>query len=211
MAWHSAIRSLHGITYGLSGNPGWLYSLDSAGSNVHVLDDFRRTVGPILIPGYTTLTLIGTTIYGTTGTGIFSANTDGSNVQVLQSYRPANPNLNTTDWSTSGLLQIGTKLYGTTEPFNTGNFPSVGGTLYSYDTATSSYSTLYNFTGSQSSPQSDLIAVGSTIYGMSSNGVYSIGIDGSKNYQVLHTFNNADGMVLYFGGSIEILPDCRAA
>ena len=77
-----------------------------------------------------------------------------------------------------------------------GVFPSVGGTLYSYDTATSTYSTLYNFTGSQWSPQSDLIAVGSTIYGMSSNGVYSIGIDGS-NYQVLHTFTGADGLVQY--------------
>ena len=152
------------------------------------------------------LTLIGGKLYGTT-----SAGGGGLNDGALISFDPSNNSVGllhgfqgfgNSDGSdpVSSLTAVGSVLYGTTESGGgIGNF----GTIFSYDTATSTYTVLHKFTGNISdgaNPVAGLTLVGNTLYGTTENGginsnlgtLFSIGTDGS-NYQVVHTFTVNDG------------------
>jgi uncharacterized repeat protein (TIGR03803 family) len=125
-----------------------------------------------------TLTLIGSTLYGTTsqGTtdgggdgGIFSVSTSGTNMTDLHDFSLSDgafPRL-------TSLVLSGTVLYGMTQ----GDNYYTSGTIFSYDTAASTFGLLYVFpvvSNDNANPWGSLTISGSTLYGMT----YSDGSNG---------------------------------
>ena len=149
------------------------------------------------------LTLVGTTIYGTTEGGgssafgtLFSMNQDGSNFQVLHSFAGGGID---GAYPSAGVVLVGSVLYGTTSAGGTAN----NGTVFSIDTDGSNYQIMHSFAANASdgsSPLSDLTVIGPTLYGTTQLGggthsagtIFSINADGS-NFQVLHSFSFPDG------------------
>jgi uncharacterized repeat protein (TIGR03803 family) len=142
--------------------------------------------------------LIGTTLSGGNGNRgtVFSMDTDGSNFQVLHSFKGgagdgAQP--------LAGVTLVGSKLFGTTDSGG-----SLGdGTVFSMDTNGSNFQVLYSFTNGTDDggfPHSRLIADGSTLYGVTTDGganhggtLFSIDTDGD-NFQVVFSFTAAHPM-----------------
>jgi len=193
--------TLFGTTSGGgTADEGTLFSINTDGTGYQVLYSFTNTYydsGNIV----SSLTLSGSTLYGTTSAGgddeegtVFSIHTDGSDFQVLRTF----------DWPADGggepmggLTLIGSTLYGTTEQ---GGDVDYDGTVFSINTDGSDYQVLHSFTGLDGvRPQGGLTLVGSTLYGTAKYGgedgggiVFSIDTDGT-NFQVVHAINYADG------------------
>ena len=170
-----------------------IYSLNTNGSGFQVLHSFGGSPpseGGVL---NSQLTLVNSVLYGTiTGPGallqeLFSLNTDGSNFQVLHAFPQSLV-------PSSGLLQVGSTLYGAASG---DSVDGLGGAVYSYDMTTSTYHVLATIPSDQPAPVGNLTLVGSTLFGMTSNGVVSVGLDGS-NYQTLLSFNQPTGAVHYW-------------
>ena len=188
---------------GGSDNDGAVFSMNADGTDYHVLYSFglTGTDGTVPVAG---LTLVGSTLFGTTETGgsdgdgtVFSINTDGSDYQVLYSFTGTG-----SDGAEpiAGLTAVGSTLFGTTASGGTDD----QGTVFSINTDGSGYQVLYSFlnadTGTDGAdPEAGLTAVGSTLFGTTVAGgnnysgtVFSINTDGS-GYQVLYSFGRTDG------------------
>ncbi len=195
--------TLYGTAYrGGSDDEGTVFSMNTDGSDYHILYSFGQTGTDAAYP-FAGLTLVGSTLFGTTAGGgsasdgtIFSINTDGSDYQVLYSFTGsgsdgANP--------MAGLTLVGSTLYGTTEYGGTDN----QGTIFSIHTDGSGYQVLYSFLDANpgtdgANPVAGLTAVGSTLYGTTEDGgtdnqgtIFSIHADGS-GYQALYSFLDVD-------------------
>ena len=102
---------------GGSDGDGTLFSMNLDGSNYQVVHTFTGSATDGATP-YAGLTLVGSTLYGTTSAGgasndgtVFSINTDGSDFQVLHSFgQDGNDGQN----PYAGLTVDGSILYGTT-------------------------------------------------------------------------------------------------
>ncbi len=145
------------------------------------------------------LTLVGSTLYGTTRNGginndgtVFSMNLDGSNFQVVHSFSGGDGAL-----PFVGLTLVGSTLYGTA--FEGGG--SNQGTIFSMNPNGSNFQTLhaFSFYSDGAQPATGLTVVGSTFYGVTANGgahrsgtLFSMNSDGS-NFQVLRSFTSTDG------------------
>ncbi len=172
------------------------------------------------------LTLVGSTLYGTTSYGgayndgtIFSINVNGSGYQVLHSFSGT-----TTDGleplGTLALVDvpgIGLTLYGTTA----GGGSHGTGTVFSINTlnnpSNTGFKVLYSFTDN-GEPAAGLLPVlfdgstllyGTTVFGgTDSDGtIFSINdldTPGFTNFQVLHTFSGTDGARPNIGGLAHI-------
>lgn len=162
---------------------------------------------------YTSLTLAGSTLYGTTQQGgnwsdwpngggvVFKVNTDGSAYTVLK-----NCTGNDGMAPVEGLVLAGTTLYGTT--FNGGiSFSSNSwggyGVVFGVNTDGSGYRVLQNFINSNGgNPQGNLVQAGDTLYGTTYQGggsyggsqgcgvVFRVKTDGS-GYTILKTFSGS--------------------
>lgn len=197
--------TLYGTTQGPVGNQGGkgvpfgtVFAINTDGSNFQNLHLFPNT-GPLIYP-QSAVTLVGSTLYGTTvnsqfgGTGgVYSLGLDGSNFSVAQVF----PYQNGAGNFVSGLTLVGSTLYGVTA---SGGVDNVG-TIFTMNSDGSNYHVLYSFsdvTTGPPEPQAGLIQVGSELYGTTGSGgpeygsVFSIGLDGS-NFQTLHSFNTVDG------------------
>ena len=165
-----------------------------------VLHSFNGTDGQA--PG-TTLTLCGSTLYGTTQYGgssgdgtVFSVNKDGTDFAVLHSFddEMGGPQ--------SGLTLCGAKLYGTTY----GGGANGWGTVFSINLDGSDYQVVYSFsytTTNGAGPVSGLTLMGSTLYGMTQYGgsdncgtVFSVGVDGT-DFSLLHSFSESSNNGLH--------------
>ena len=189
---------LYGNTWsGGVDNNGVVYSINVDGSGYTTLHFFGSIsndgTGPT---GTLTLSNDGKTLYGTTLNGgltnngtIFSINTDGSNYQSIYSF---NGTSGKTPYCGITLSSDGKFLYGTT----TTDDVSGNGCVFSYDLSSNLYN-YYVFTGTNSSrnPRSNLLLIGSTLYGTTQEGgdgsgnIYSI----NKNltsYVSLYSFQN---------------------
>ncbi len=152
---------------------GTVFSVSTNGSGFKPLYSFTNTPDGSEGSGLCLLgnTLYGTTLYGGashTGT-LFAINTDGSNYSILHDFSGVNP-----DGATPvSVIAAGNVLYGATKSGGTGGY----GTVYSYDTGGSGFSTLYSFTDYPDgmAPMSDLLLSGNLLYGTSD-------MDGSGGY-----------------------------
>ncbi len=157
---------------GTSSN-GTIFSYSTGGTGYQTIYSFGGgTAGNQPHHGFPTVsgnTIYGMTLFGGSGNGnVFSIGTDGSSYTNLYSFSGT---------STDGqqphgveLAKSGSTLYGMTSGMN-GAASATDGTLFSYNTANGSFTTLVSFTGSSGSypgsqPHTGLLRSGTTLYGM---------------------------------------------
>ena len=155
------------------------------------------------------LTLVGSTVYGTTSQGgtdggadgtIFSYNPSTNDYQVLYSFQGGASDGSNPD---AGLTLVGTTLYGTTSSGGSAG----DGTIFSFNLNTNVEKVLYSFQGGSSDgaePLAGLTLVGSTLYGTTSSGGSVGGVDvvgggtifsyntNTNAYQVLYSFQGGN-------------------
>ena len=190
---------------GGTGSSGSIYRFNPSGPGFATIYSFTGATNNGNTPN--SLLVTGSMIYGTTILGgtnsvgmIFAVNTNGTGFTSLYSFGlPPDGH-----YPEAGLVLSGSTLYGTTY---TGGITN-GGTIFKINTNGSSYAALHWFTNSPDgySPQSELVASGSTLFGTTafggSNGygiIFSIATNGA-NYTILHSFTNTpDGRYPYGG------------
>jgi len=184
---------------------GLIFSVSTDGTVFNDLHDFSGTTTDGNQP-YADLTLVGSTLFGTTRLGgtnnngtIFSMNANGAAFNLLHSFGTGTDGY----FPQSNLAFNGTSLIGTT----TSGGSQGGGTIYSISTAGTNYNSFYSFNSTQSySPFAGvtLAANDTAIYGTAKMGggvmnvgvVYTVWVDGShyKNLVVFNTTNGASPM-----------------
>jgi uncharacterized repeat protein (TIGR03803 family) len=224
--------TLYGMTSGLvpppigqgpgfvSQTPGNVFSVGTNGTNYQNLLSFTGTGGAAIgrLPQELgSLTLTGTTLYGTTSGGganndgvVFSVGVNGSNYRSLVSFTGSgNSGAANGMYSPASLTLSGTTFYGVT--FYGGVHGD--GNVFSVGVDGTDYHNLLSFTGSGSAgaangqaPRGSLTISGSRLYGMTAYGgtygdgnLFSLGADGS-GYQDLHDFTGGADGASPFGG-----------
>ncbi len=109
------------------------------------------------------VTVVGSTVYGTSSNTIFEMNPDGSNYQVLKTFG-SSPTDAVAALGESSLVELGSKLFGTTS----GGGSNGRGTIYSLNLNGSGFQIVHSFAGATEggSPTSALTTIGSTLYGV---------------------------------------------
>ncbi len=185
---------IYGTTLaGGSSGHGVVFSYNIGTSAYNVLINFTGNAGaaPGIAPNGP-LVLLANTLYGTTGAGgatgigvLFSYNIGTATYSEVFNFT-GNAGSFPGDSPESGLTLVGTVLYGTT---SAGGAAS-DGVLYSYDTATSTYTDLFEFTDTPgapgSSPAGTVTPIGNVLYGTASGGGTS-----------------ADGVLFSFGPPVQ--------
>ena len=183
---------------------GTVFSMNADGSDYQVLYSFGGTAIDAENP-VASLTLVGSTLYGTTGEGgtygegtVFAIDTDGSNYRVLYNFGSATVGLEEFDGEqpAGGLTLVGSTLFGVTETGSDNN----GGSIFSINTDGSDYQQRYAFREG-AGPSSGLTLVGSTLFGTEEfdypggyGTVFSFNTGANPNtFQNLHSFSLTDG------------------
>jgi len=153
---------------------GSVFSYDSSG--YHIVHTFVPADGS----RPENVSIIGSKLYGSTSTKIFSVNTDGTNFQVLAPATAAGP-----------LMAIGSTVYGLHSP------SSGAQTLFAMNLDGTGEHTLHTFTGGATDgrlPLGNLVVYDGSIYGISSTGgtsnrgtVWKVNPDGT-GFQIVHSF-----------------------
>ncbi|MFZ2063628.1 MAG: choice-of-anchor tandem repeat GloVer-containing protein [Candidatus Binatus sp.] len=184
------------------------------GGSAYIVDHFftgAKTDGND--PRHDAMTLLGTVLYGTTLTGgthangtIFSINDDGTGYSTPPVYNFAKSAQNSTgnQPTSSSFVVVGSVLYGMTSQGGKHGGTTGDGTIYSFDTATSTYTQLYSFGGGDGADPHGALTLdpdGKTFYGMTrSGGGHDVGVIFSLTsvkcstgkckykYKVLHDF-----------------------
>jgi uncharacterized repeat protein (TIGR03803 family) len=191
---------------GGTANLGIVYRMNPDGTGFQVLHSFTGGATDGRIPHYQGLVVAAGVIYGATETGgaanlgvVFRVNTDGTGFAVLHSFAGGAGDGLYPDW---GLTLVGGTLYGMTGGGGTTN----SGTIFRVNTDGTGYAVMHNLADGSSTdgalPQgNDLVAVGSTLYGMTRHGganalgvLLHINLDGT-GFGVDHSFagGSADG------------------
>ena len=200
--------TLYGTTdEGGTANGGAAFSMNADGSGFNVLHSFENAPGNGGVPR-SSLTLDGTTLYGTTifsGGGnsgaVYRMNTDGSGFSLLHTFAGSQVY--------SPLTLSGATLYGMTR--GSGSFNV--GTVFSLNTDGSGFTPLHTFSNSTDNgrrPDGGLTLSGSTLYGMTEVGgvgnggtIFSMNTDGS-GFGLLHSFTGGAGDGLFAPGSLTL-------
>jgi uncharacterized repeat protein (TIGR03803 family) len=180
---------------GSHNNAGTIFKIDINGANYALVREFTGVSGD----GFNCehkLTLLGTTLYGVTnqggtnGTGtIFKINTNGIGYGVIFSFEGTSGN---NGHPSSALTLVNDHLIGATDPIDA-SFPDL---IYSIALNGSGFGVLYRFNGPTSEgrePLGDLTVIGSTTYGVTSQGgtgsgvVYALGLPTLKIGSVNHS------------------------
>jgi uncharacterized repeat protein (TIGR03803 family) len=202
-------NTLYGMTtYGGVLGAGALYRVNTNGTGYGLIHSFSGEYpgeGGFPCGG---LTAVGSVLYGTTNSSVFSLNADGSSFRVIR------PNV----WTTQGNLQlVGSSLYGMTTDV-----------VYRLDLDGNNYEVLYTFPDrAKFMGTGGLTVVGSTLFGMTrecdgianDGEIFSLKLDGT-GYTTMHRFTSvgtdaretysslaSDGSRLYgmsyFGGTYD--------
>lgn len=220
----NAQMTLWGVTQfgGTSGGNGVLYKTDADGRNLQVMVNFSGTTG-----SYQGKSPLGSLIkasngklYGLTRKGgtsdngtIFSYDISSSTFTTVYSFSattlaPSEP--------MGSFTEVNNKLYATTSLGGTGN----SGTIFTYDLATNTYSTIVNFTGA-SAPYYGSMPVGisllhasngllygtTSISGLNNNGTLFSLDPANNNYSTIINFTGTTGSFIGgkpYGGVIEV-------
>jgi formylglycine-generating enzyme required for sulfatase activity len=197
--------TLYGMTQGgLANGDGNVFSVGMNGTNYRSLMSFGGTNGA---SPWGSLLVSGTTLYGMTQSGganadgnVFSIGTNGQNYQNLLSFTGSGNSFHSGFLPLGDLLASGTTFYGMTSLGGSKGF----GNVFSLGTNGTNYQNRLSFTGSGTGgtasvnqPYGNLLASGSTLYGMTSQGgadgygnIFSVGTNGT-NYQNLLSFTGS--------------------
>jgi uncharacterized repeat protein (TIGR03803 family) len=199
---------LYGTTYSGGTNLyGTVFEINTDGSGYTILHAFAEY--PDGANPKASLTLVGSTLYGTTsigGTGndagtVFAINIDGSGYTILDDFQyPTVGGFN----PEASMTAVGSTLYGTTVGGGTNGVPQEAGIVFAINTDLSGYTILHEFGpfAYGGEPHASLTLVGSTLYGTTSIGgtnsddaasgvVFAISTDGS-GFTILHEFPATD-------------------
>lgn len=192
--------TLYGTTSagGSAGGFGTVFSMNLDGSNYRVRHSFNQADGR---DPQAALTLVGSTLYGTTVDGgstfggtVFKMSLDGSGFQSIHTFASG------TDGGgpRAAITPVGSTLYGTASAGGAHG----DGTVYSMNLDGSNFQVLHSFAGGVNDgqePYGALLNIGSTLYGTTRLGgfyaagtVFSMNLDGS-NFKLLHTINPSVG------------------
>ena len=189
-----------------SAGDGTIFQIMPDGSN-YVVDHFftgAKTDGND--PRHNAMTLVGTVLYGTTLTGgehdngtIFSINDDGTGYSPAPLFDfPKSAKNNDGDQPHSCFVAAGSLLYGMTSQGGKHGGSTGDGTIFSFDTSSSTYTRLHSFDGKHGAdPHGQLILDpnGTTFYGMTrAGGKHNVGVifsfdTGSGKFKTLHQFS----------------------
>ena len=183
---------------GASGD-GTIFSIGTGGSGYQIVHNFAGAFTDGSEPN--ALTPLGATLLGTGGSGgtsvggtIFSINTNGAGYTQYQNFGSA---MNDGVFPNAGLTQLGSKFYGATA--QGGGSGSVG-TIFGVNTDGTGLTFLHKFLDGANDGTfafSDLIAVGTKLYGTTNQG-------GASNKGIVFSFDTANSLftVLHSFGSI---------
>jgi uncharacterized repeat protein (TIGR03803 family) len=178
-------------------NNGTIFAVNSDGTGYRQLHAFTAGISDGEQPGSGRLVPSGSRLFGMTGGGgtaglgvVYSVNTDGSGFTVMHSFTGGPGD----GWGpAASLILSGTTLFGTT--FEGGAHGD--GIIFDIQTNGTGFRILHSFTGGPgdgANPTSDLLLVGSMLYGTTARGgpdalgtLFGIGTDGT-DYDVLHSF-----------------------
>jgi len=205
---------------GWHGTTGTIFKIGTDGGGFGLVHTFGSIQQDGSGPNW--LTLLGSTLYGTTSGGgncplnnlgdgtVFRVDTDGGRYRILHSFGTVPDDGKTPQ----ELVLSGSTLYGTTALGGDRRFgpnpagPQGTGTIFRIETDGTGYRILHRFTKGPrdgASPYGPLTLSGSTLYGTTSQGgaygrgsIFRINTDGS-GFQLLHSFNATSGEV---GGPI---------
>jgi uncharacterized repeat protein (TIGR03803 family) len=187
---------------GGTANKGVIFRMSTDGTGYTVMRSFTGGPGDGDTPGYSSLVLSGSTLYGVSFTGgsvgdgtVFKINTDSTGYSIVHTF----------DWlaNAQGRLPVsvivsGSTLYGMTER---GGLTD-NGTIFKMGVDGSSYTQLRSFGGAPndgSAPLAGLLLSGSELYGMTALGgtanhgtIFGLGIDGT-GYDTMYSFQGAPG------------------
>ena len=202
---HGSLIQSGSMLYGMSpiggsNGEGTIFQYDTSANAESVLYSFPGFAGDAEVPDFGSLIQSGSSLYGPTAYGgaygggtIFQYDTSVNSETILHSFGADNTD---GQYPEGSLLQYGSCLYGMC--YLGGS--SGQGTIFKYDTATNTQTTLYAFTGGNDGgqPGLSLIRSGSVLYGMTAFG-------GSSGPGVIFKYDTATNMqtVLYTftGGS----------
>jgi uncharacterized repeat protein (TIGR03803 family) len=174
-------NTLFGITSaGGTDGAGTVFKIEEDGSGFEVLHHF---VGPNGGSFFSALSIVDSTIFGTTGGAIFKMNIDGSGYQTVRSLD--NP---------SALTFIGNTIYGAAMSGGSGD----EGILFKVQNDGTDFNILHDFTSSDGINPRSLMYDGSMLYGstylegsfLGGGTVFSLAPDGS-DFTVLHRFTHS--------------------
>jgi uncharacterized repeat protein (TIGR03803 family) len=194
--------TIYGMTFqGGTAEKGTVFKIGADGTGFGLLHSFAGGPADGEAPGYSSLVVSGSVVFGMTGGGgtagqgtVFKVGADGTGFAVLHSFVPATGD----GWLPYGsLVASGSTLYGMTR-FGGG----AAGTVFRINIDGTGYSLLHSFAGGPAdgaNPVGDLLLVGSTLYGTTPTGgvdglgtLFGIGTDGT-GYAVLHSFAGGTG------------------
>ncbi len=188
--------TLYGTTWagGANAGGGIIFKIQTDGSGFTVLKTFAADGNEGGAP-QSALTLVGTTLYGTTSQGgpsrcgtLFRINTDGSGFAVLTSFVESEGS-----WANGALVSSGSALFGTAQEGGS----SGSGTVFKINTDGTGYTQLHSFSPlvitpwgytntDGARPQGALLLSGTTLFGGTQTGgpkgmgtVFKINVDGS--------------------------------
>ncbi len=213
---HDQLRQEGNVLYGATllggtANQGVIFSINTDGTGFKVLHSFlggkKDGAQPHSNPMPDGPVLYGLTSHGGTkneGT-IYEINTDGSGFQVLHSFKKSDGT------QPHGFVIVhGDYLYGMTRK-DGGKKGHDDGTVFSYDLSTNTYTVLHKFkggTGDGSTPDhGGLVLIGSTLYGVTTEGGEYGESDGEDGGGVLFSINTSGSgfQVLHnFGGAVDV-------
>jgi uncharacterized repeat protein (TIGR03803 family) len=198
---------------------GTIFNMGTDGSGETVLHSFAGGTGDGQLPHYGAMVLSGSTLYGATASGgpagdgtVFKMNTDGTAFGLLHSFTVGLPGDGA--FPEASVVLVGATLYGTTY----GGGAAGLGAIFKVNTDGTGFGLVHSFAGGPgdgAQPLSDLLVVGSTLYGTTAAGggdalgtLFKVDIDGS-NYSLLHSFaggvgdgSDPEGAVILAGSNL---------
>jgi uncharacterized repeat protein (TIGR03803 family) len=193
-------NTLYGMCSSGANEPGIVFQIGTDGGGFSLLHTFTGGLTDGANP-MGSLTLTGTSFYGTTYAGgnagtVFTLNTDGSGFSLLHSFAGgANDGIE----PHGTLIQSGPTLYGMTIQGGAANM----GTIFQVNTNGTGFGLLHSFTGGANDgglPSYNMLTQsGNALYGMTGGGgptdngvIFHINSDGS-GFTVMHTFVPSTG------------------
>ena len=205
--------TLYGMSSGGSSSNGAVFKVNTDGSGFGLVHSFAGSPSDGSSPKGA-LTLVGSTLYGTTeispqGLGtIFSVNTDGSGYHIVHQFTSNGSEGNN---PVTPPIVSGTTLYGVTSQ---GGATANNGAIYRLNTSGTGLSLLHSFNGGVNDgldPEGGLLLSGAKLFGLTRTGgtsnkgvLFGLNTDGT-GFSLLHSFTDGASDGAFPEGSLTLI------